>query len=115
MTYLSRQQVEEMFDERFDVTAVFGKNSEAGKDLKSFIHSIREKDIEERNKWLHFFVDDIRNCFIPKCTSCNRRATEQTQRGKDAQVSLARPVNWEYYCKSCADKGRAMENEAMYG
>ena len=71
--------------------------------------------MEETKKWLEFYREDILNGFKPKCTRCERLATEQTAKGKSNQQSLSRPVNWGYYCKKCADEGRRLENEAMYG
>ena len=49
MTYLTKQQVEEMFDEKFGhrIYAVDGVG-----DLLSFIHSLREKDLESLREWV---------------------------------------------------------------
>ena len=81
---------------------------EALKDLETLIEA-------EKDKYLQFWAEDIKQCFIPKCSQCNRRATEQTYKGEQAQENLHRPVNWGYYCKKHADEGRELEREAIYG
>ena len=83
--------------------------------VKHFIRLLLQQEREEKKRWLEFYRKDIKSCFKPICTNCNRLATEQTARGKTAQRELHRPVNWGYYCKKCADEGREIEREAMFG
>lgn len=84
--------------------------------LKSGIYALitsqLSAQVEQRLKW---WADDIEHCFKPICTNCKRMAKEQTTKGKHAQEALHRPVNWGYYCTKCADEGRELEREAMYG
>lgn len=75
----------------------------------------KQDGVEDKEKWLRFFSEDIKNCFIPKCNWCGKIATKQTVKGEEAQKNNERPVNWGYYCKSCFDKGLKMEEEEMYG
>lgn len=84
-------------------------------EIKNLVESAQKEAREEKDRWVAFFAEDIAQCFIPKCSNCNRRATEQTTKGKHAQEALHRPVNWGYYCKKCADEGREIERDAMYG
>lgn len=84
-------------------------------DESDYIDRVMAEVENDKQKWLRFFAEDIAQCFIPKCSRCNRRATEQTTKGKYAQENLHRPVNWGYYCKKHADEGRELEREAMYG
>ena len=81
------------------------------KELSSLIGEKRR----DKEHWLKFFREDIKNCFMPKCGWCGKIATTQTVRGKNAQENNNRPLNWGYYCKSCYAKGLKEEEEAMYG
>lgn len=93
---------------RKDLTGIY----DAANEIMKLVESDRQQHVREAKQ---FFADDITQCFIPKCCQCNRRATEQTTKGKYAQDNLHRPVNWGYYCKKHADEGRELEREAMYG
>jgi hypothetical protein len=64
---------------------------------------------------LDYWKKDIKSCFIPKCTWCNKIATMQTVKGEQSEKYNDRPINWGYYCKKCWDKGLKIEEEAMYG
>ena len=118
------KEINKKFDEEFAymIEPISGEavvlNTNSPKEIKSFytqqILSLIE-ELEDKEKWLGFFTEDIKNCFIPKCGWCGKIATEQTVKGKDEQESHGRPVNWGYYCKSCYAKGLKMEEEAMYG
>jgi len=81
------------------------------KELSSLIGEKRR----DKEHWLKFFREDIKNCFMPKCGWCGKIATTQTVKGKNAQENNNRPLNWGYYCKSCYAKGLKEEEEAMYG
>jgi len=65
---------------------------------------------EIKKKW----KKDIKNFFIPACSSCGKKATRQTAKGKYAQKNGGRPCNWGYYCEECYKKGLEREKEAMY-
>lgn len=84
------------------------------KKYHSQVRKLIKEAVEEKNKRLGFFSEDIKNCFTPKC-SCGKKATMQTERGKYAQERNHRPCNWGYYCNKCYEEGLEIEKEAMYG
>ena len=99
-----------------NLSAVFAVDIyEEFRDYISNNYISKESAKQETNRWLGFYRDDILNCFIPKCSRCNKVATVQTTKGEHAQKNLSRPVNWGYYCKKCAAEGLEIEREAMYG
>jgi len=74
---------------------------------------IKETNDKEKQV-LDWWKSDIENCFSPKCR-CGKKATIQTERGKDNQKNNARPCNWGWYCQKCFNKGLKEEMEACYG
>ena len=72
---------------------------EALKDLETLIEA-------EKDKYLQFWAEDIKQCFIPKCSQC------QATYIFDLFMSVLKPC---YYCKKHADEGRELEREAIYG
>ncbi len=84
---------------------------------QSIIKNPNPKQMKEIKQYkgneLDYWKEDIKDCFIPKCSWCKRKATMQTVKGEYAEKNNHRPVNWGYYCEKCWDKGLEIE-EAMY-
>ena len=109
-----RDNMENAFD-RITSSMLYRKNEELEVKVMELEKLLSERTFtqeEELDKWLRFYREDILNGFIPKC-SCGKRATVQTERGKDAQKNLHRPCNWGWYCKKCFEEGLELEREAM--
>ena len=51
----------------------------------------------------------------PKCSWCDKPATQQTVKGEDNLKSGGLAVNDSWYCDGCYKKGLDEEKEAMYG
>ena len=52
---------------------------------------------------------------MKKCTCCNKKATKQTENGKDNEKNGCLPINDGWYCNKCWEEGVKIEEDAMYG